>query len=161
MIGLGVIALIIGIVGIVGAKTRNKCCLCIYQFSIFPLVLIGLGVAILATYCAVMSGDLKDNQGKLDNCQWYTQTNSSHCKACGDTSLTSWIKEANEGFYEVNKKVWGHTKECAILAKDNDQVNDYKTKYNFDFVYTEEQSKDFSEENKPKKTALDCSISND
>jgi len=60
MLGTGIIALFVGIVGLVGSSRKSKCCLCIYQFSVLPMVLLSLALACVATYVTVNIGEMED-----------------------------------------------------------------------------------------------------
>lgn len=59
LLGTGILAFLIGLVGVVGSKKKSSCCLCIYQFSVLPLLLISLVLAGFSTYAIVMVGDMK------------------------------------------------------------------------------------------------------
>lgn len=87
----------------VGSSRKSKCCLCIYQFSVFPMVIISLSLACLATYSSVNASDMNNTIDQLANCKY----SDDYCDGCGNDKSLEWIKNVNFHVYEATMNVFG------------------------------------------------------
>jgi len=76
-----------------------------------PLVLLTLGLAIVATYSAVMFSDVESLSDDLGSCKWNSDPTSTDCLSCGNDGILKWLKEANDSLYSITNQIIG-TETC-------------------------------------------------